>query len=200
MLMLFTFMVDTASADVYKSFASLKAHEKIGTDYKVVQRFSDSKTIVLAIHGGTIEKETDDIAYAVAKKGVFDFYGFIGLNSSPLHLTSTHFNDPTALKMVAKSNKTLSIHGFRNTSNAVTLVGGQDKVLAAKVSSKLKAAGFDISTAKGELGGYSDYNICNKNCIGKGVQLELSTKLRNQLACDEQKFDDYVNALVKALE
>jgi len=193
-------MIGTASADVYKSFSELKNHEKVGVDYQILQHLTDSQTIVLAIHGGSIEKETDRIAYAVAKKGVYDFYGFIGLNSSPLHVTSTRFNDPTALRMVAKSNKTLSIHGYRNTSESLTLVGGQDKALAAKVKSELKAAGFNISTAKGELGGYSDYNICNKNSTGKGVQLELSTKLRRQLADDENKFQKYVNALVNALQ
>lgn len=196
-LLLFS-SLGAVSADIYDNFSQLKNNEQIGKDYRILQTFTDSSTLILSIHGGNIEFETDDIAQAVAKRGGFDYYGFIGLTSG-LHLTSTHFNDPRALKMVRKSDETLSIHGYHGTSKMVTLVGGQDKALAAKVKKQLKDAGFTVKTAEGRLGGYSDYNICNRNEIGKGVQLELSTPLRRHLASDQKAFDRYVDALVRAL-
>lgn len=198
MLLSFTTFVGLARADIYKNFAQLKAHEKIGVDYRVQQTFTDSRTMILAIHGGNIERETDDIARAVAKIGGYDYYGFIGLTPG-LHLTSTRFNDPAALRMVKNSNKTLSVHGCRGTK-AITNVGGQDKVLAARIKNELKKAGFAVQTAQGSIGGYSDCNICNKNAIGRGVQIELTYAQRTQLEKSKARFDKYVAALVKALD
>lgn len=198
MLLSCTAFTGLARADIYKNFAQLKAHEKVGIDYRVKQIFTDSNTMILAIHGGNIERETDDIARAVAKTGGYDYYEFIGITPG-LHLTSTRFNDPAALKMVKRSHKTLSIHGCRGET-AITHVGGQDKVLGAKVKAELKKAGFRVKTAQGSIGGYSDYNICNRNAIGRGVQIELSYALRSQLANDQAKFDRYVSALLKSLD
>lgn len=198
MLLSCTTFTGLARADIYKNFAQLKAHEKTGVDYRVMQTFTDSTTMILAIHGGNIERETDDIARAVARIGGYDYYAFIGLTPG-LHLTSTHFDDPAALKMVKQSDKTLSIHGCRSV-RVLTYVGGQDKALAARVKQELKAAGFTVQTAKGEIGGYSDSNICNRNSIGRGVQIELTAPLRTQLANNPDKFDRYVSALLKALD
>jgi phage replication-related protein YjqB (UPF0714/DUF867 family) len=198
MLLSCTAFTGTARADIYDNFAQLKAHEKIGVDYRVRQTFTDSTTMILAIHGGNIERETDDIARAVARKGGYDCYEFIGI-SSGLHLTSTHFNDPAALSMVKRSTKTLSVHGCRG-SQALTHVGGQDKVLRARVIKELKAAGFTAKIAEGSLSGTSDANICNRNAVGKGVQIELTAALRSQLAGSQAKFDRYVSALLKALD
>ncbi|MEQ8174280.1 MAG: poly-gamma-glutamate hydrolase family protein [Syntrophomonadaceae bacterium] len=197
MLLSCTMFTGLARADIYKNFAQLKAHEKIGVDYRVTQTFTDSTTMILAIHGGNIERETDDIARAVARIGGYDYYEFIGL-APGLHLTSTRFNDPAALTMVKRSDKTLSIHGCRST-RVLTYVGGQDKVLAARVKQQLTAAGFTVQTAAGEIGGNSDSNICNRNSIGRGAQIELTAPLRTQLANSQDKFDRYVSALLKAL-
>lgn len=198
MLLSCTTFTGLAMADIYNNFTQLKAHEKIGVDYRVRQTFTNSTTMILAIHGGNIEGETDDIARAVAQIGGYDYYEFIGLTPG-LHLTSTRFNDPAALNMVKRSDKTLSIHGCRSVK-VLTYVGGQDKVVAAKVKSALMAAGFSVQTAEGSIGGYSDSNICNKNDTGRGVQIEITAPLRTQLANDQDKFDRYVSALLKALD
>lgn len=198
MLLSCTTFAGLATADIYKNFAQLKAHEKIGVDYRVTQTFTDSTTMILAIHGGNIEKGTDDIARAVARIGGYDYYGFIGLTPG-LHLTSTRFNDPAALNMVKRSDKTLSIHGCRST-RVLTYVGGQDKELAAKIKKELTTAGFTVQTPPGGIAGNSDSNICNRNSIGRGVQIEITAPLRTQLANNQDKFDRYVSALLKALE
>lgn len=189
-----------AMADTYSSYNSLKAHKTINVDYRIVSRDTSSSTAVIAIHGGAIERETDEIASAVASRGGYDYYGFIGLkNGSSLHITSTKFDEPIARRLVAKSTRTLAIHGCGGTSQAITYVGGLDKTLGKKVKASLQAAGFKAASAPTRLAGTARANICNSNSIHKGVQLELSGPMRTKLANNSALFNNYVAALNKAL-
>lgn len=191
-----------ASADVYSSYGSLAAKQAIGRDYKITSYDGPSSTAVIAIHGGGIEIGTSKIAKAVAKITGSDLYTFKGIkksNNGILHITSTRFNEPTARKLVAKSLKTLSIHGCSSSSN-ITYVGGRDKTLAAKVKSELKKSGFKVGLPKQSLSGSNPANICNRNANGKGVQLELNYGLRKALINDPDLHDKYVNALARALK
>ncbi|MEA4924484.1 MAG: poly-gamma-glutamate hydrolase family protein [Syntrophomonadaceae bacterium] len=193
-------LASPASADTYSSYSSLKSHKTINKDYRIKSRDTASSTAVIAIHGGVIEFETDEIADAVASKGGYDFYAFEGLKSgSTLHITATKFDEPTARKLVAKSTKTLSVHGCTGTSQ-VTYVGGLDKTLAAKVKTALKAAGFNVATAPSRLAGTARANICNSNSIHKGVQLELTKAMRTKLSNNSSSFKLYTAALAKALK
>jgi len=195
-----TTLAAPAMADTYSSYSSLKAHKKINVDYKIVSRDTASSTAVIAIHGGTIEFETDEIASAVATKGGYDYYAFEGLKSgSTLHITSTNFDEPTARKLVAKSTKTLAIHGCTGSS-AVTYVGGLDTTLGKKVKASLQAAGFKVSTPPSRLAGTARSNICNSNSIHKGVQLELTSAMRKNLANNSTAFNAYTTALANALK
>ena len=199
-LLSMTTLAGSAMADTYSSYSSLKAHKTINKDYKIVSRDTASSTAVIAIHGGVIEFETDDIASAVASKGGYDFYAFEGLKSgSSLHITSTKFDEPTARRLVAKSTKTLSIHGCTGSSQ-VTYVGGLDTTLGKKVKASLQAAGFKASTAPSSLAGTARANICNSNSIHKGVQLELTSGMRTKLANNSTAFSAYTTALANALK
>ncbi|HWP96526.1 MAG TPA: poly-gamma-glutamate hydrolase family protein [Syntrophomonadaceae bacterium] len=191
-----------AWADTYGNFSALKAHNKANVDYKIVSQDTSSSTAVIAIHGGNIERETTEVASAVANLGGLDFYSFEGIkaNSTSLHITATHFNEPTARSLVAKSSKTLSIHGCYGTSQALTNLGGLDKALGKKIQSNLQTAGFKVVRSPGNIGGTASGNICNRNTIHKGVQLELSVPLRNQLAKNSKDLDRYVAALGAALK
>lgn len=200
-LLSMTTLAGSAMADTYSNYNALKAHKTINVDYKIVSRDTASSTAVIAIHGGTIEHETTEIASAVATRSGHDFYSFEGLkSSSSLHITSTNFNEPTARNLVAKSTKTLSIHGCAGTSQALTYLGGLDTTLGQKVKASLQAAGFKVSTAPSSLGGQARANICNSNSIHKGVQLELSSSMRSQLANNSKAFNLYVTALANALK
>ena len=193
-------LVGPASADTYANYNALKAHKTINVDYRIESNDTVSSTAVIAIHGGTIESETTQIASAVASKGGYDFYSFEGIKSgSTLHITSTAFNEPIARALVAKSNKTLSIHGCTGTS-LVTNLGGLDKTTGQKVKVALQAAGFKVINAPSSLAGTASANICNSNTIHKGVQLELTKSMRNQLASNSKAFDLYTTALATALK
>lgn len=191
-------VVGPASADTYSSYSALKSHKTINVDYRIVSRDTASSTAVIAIHGGVIESETDEIASAVATKGGYDYYGFLGLRSG-LHITSTNFDEPTARKLVAKSTKTLAIHGCTGSSQ-ITYLGGLDKTTGQKVKTALQAAGFKVSTAPSRLAGTARLNICNSNSIHKGVQLELTKAQRNYLASNSTAFKLYTTALTTAIK
>lgn len=197
LLLSVTVFVGTANADTYPSATSLEAHKKLGVDYRILQTLTPSDSIVLSIHGGNIERGTNQIAQAVASQGGFDYYGFIGLRGSGLHVTSTNFNESCALRMVKASNQTLSIHGCTG-SRLVTYLGGLDKALMAKVKTQLQNAGFTVKYPPSGLGGSGRANICNRNSKGKGVQLELTSAMRSHLMSNKSDFDRYVSALVKA--
>ncbi|HWP97569.1 MAG TPA: poly-gamma-glutamate hydrolase family protein [Syntrophomonadaceae bacterium] len=190
---------EQARADTYKNFEQLHSRETPNVDYQIITQDRGSSTSILAIHGGSIERETSEVASAVASQGGYDFYSFVGLKPRPLHITSTHFDEPIACSMVAQSDQTLSIHGCYGTQKAVTNLGGRDNALGQKVKQQLESAGFSVVRAPGNLGGRDPDNICNRNREGAGVQLELSTPLRNQLFQDKDAFDRYVTALLKAL-
>lgn len=205
LLLLTVFMVTTLAypvlADTYSSYSSLRAHNTYGKDYRIVTRDRASSKAVIAIHGGNIEFETDDIASAIAARGGYDYYGFIGLRKGfAMHITSTRFNEAKARRLVAKSSKTVAIHGFGGTSRAITYVGGRDKVLGNKIKSALRAAGFTAVSAPARLAGTAKSNIVNRNRIGKGVQLELSRPMRSKLANSSASFNRYVNAVNRAMK
>jgi phage replication-related protein YjqB (UPF0714/DUF867 family) len=195
----------SAQADVYKSFYQLKVRQDRNVDYRISYHNGPSSTAVIAIHGGSIEPGTCQLAKEAAKRAGADWYTFEGIkksNNSILHVTSSRFNEPIGKSLVAKSRKTLSIHGCTGSSK-ITYVGGRDKQLAAQVRSKLKAAGFKIGTASSHLNGNSEYNICNENKINKGVQLEISKAQRNAFFSDGKSTDTfhrYAAALAKALD
>jgi len=191
-------VVGPASADTYSSYSALKSRNTINEDYRIVSRDTASSTAVIAIHGGVIESETDEIASAVASKGGYDYYGFLGLRSG-LHITSTNFDEPIARRLVAKSTKTLSIHGCTGTSQ-ITYLGGLDKTTGQKVKTALQAAGFRVSTAPSRLAGTARTNICNSNTINKGVQLELTKSMRNYLGSNSTAFNRYTTALANAID
>ncbi len=203
LLLLTIFMVSTLTFPAlaeYSSYSSLKARNTYGRDYRIVTRDRASSKAVIAIHGGGIEFHTDDIASAIASRGGYDYYGFIGLRKGfGLHITSTKFREARAVNLVRKSTRTVAIHGCGGTSRAVTYVGGRDKYLGNKIKAELRKAGFNAVTAPARLAGSSKANIVNRNRIGKGVQLELSSPMRSKLAKNRTLFNRYVNAVNRAM-
>lgn len=170
----------TAQADVYDSYRELKARQDRNEDYRITSYNGPSATAVIAIHGGSIEIGTSQLAKDVAERAGTDLYTFEGIKDSRnriLHITSSRFDEPVAKSLVAKSKHTLSIHGCTG-SRPVTYLGGLDKRLAAKIESRLEKAGFKVRRAPSHLNGTHPSNICNENASDQGVQLELSYALR----------------------
>jgi phage replication-related protein YjqB (UPF0714/DUF867 family) len=160
---------------------------------------AEGQKIVLALHGGGIEGGTSEIALAVAGYhpatfaratdcfGLHDlwiFEGLLGDDNSKLHVTSTHYDDPIALKLVQISRRCLSLHGLSDAAaNGKIQIGGLDAELMSIVLAELTAAGIPaaISNDDADTNGSDLENICNKTTARAGVQLEMGATYRESL-------------------
>jgi phage replication-related protein YjqB (UPF0714/DUF867 family) len=101
--------------DTYSDFQELSKNEQEGIDYEIICKSSNSPVLIIAPHGGDIEKYTDILASEIAGNK-FSLYCFNGLKSSgnrKLHISSKHFDEPRVLNMLKQSNTIVSIHGER---------------------------------------------------------------------------------------
>jgi phage replication-related protein YjqB (UPF0714/DUF867 family) len=163
--------------DTYRDYADLAAHETEGEDYLRTVRHGTTTVAHIAIHGGTIEPPTTQLADHSAESGGHSFYSFEGIKPDgnwTLHITSARFDEPKALKLVGASHSTVSWHGAAGNA-PTTYVGGLDTKLRNAVREELRAAGFNApDTLPPGLEGKSPDNIVNKNHRGRGVQLEIT--------------------------
>jgi len=168
------------SRDAYASFAELAAREREERDYRRRLVRHASPIAILAPHGGEIEPGTSEVALALAG-AEFSLYLFEGLRpgrSAALHITSTRFDDPECLDLLAASRTAIAIHGAAGAEDAIR-VGGRDEELGGRIAAALAAAGFALR-ADGDrrFAGVAARNLCNRCASGRGVQLELSAGLR----------------------
>ncbi len=191
-----------ASVDIYHNFKELRSNTVENVDYKIETNVTDSDVIIIAIHGGKIERGTTELAYALSSHNGYNYYSYIGLRrkgNSALHITSEKFDEPTASEMVSKSKTTLSIHGCSG-SEEFTYIGGLDTELGNKIKESLTKYGFTVLDTPKNMAGISPNNIVNKNMSGLGVQLEISKGLRTQfLSGNHDKLKDYVLAISEAV-
>ncbi|WP_170840006.1 poly-gamma-glutamate hydrolase family protein [Lihuaxuella thermophila] len=184
----------SAAEDVYANYEELAAHHQLGEDYDITTQSRSNDVIILGIHGGRIETGTSEIVKAVAQDDhsyyLFEANIFVDSNQdgrNDLHVTSTHFDEPTAIKMTAQKNKVVSIHGAAGSSEKIVYMGGLNTHMKNIISDKLSQAGFRVEPAPPELAGTSPNNICNKGRTLKGVQLEITRGLRDVLRADTEE-------------
>jgi phage replication-related protein YjqB (UPF0714/DUF867 family) len=169
--------------DRYRCFAELQKNETRGEDYRIFVRKGVSGIAVMAPHGGGIEFGTDQVAGAIAQPE-HTFWAFKGIKKTGnriLHITSTRFDVPEALKIALSSQTVITLHGCHGEA-PVVYVGGRHAGLKRCLHLALSNAGFDarFSTKPG-LKGESPFNLCNRCGTGGGVQLEISTGLRKSM-------------------
>jgi phage replication-related protein YjqB (UPF0714/DUF867 family) len=120
-----------------------------------------------------------------------------------LHIASTRFDEPRALRLVAASEMAIGVHGrIDGIDKASIWVGGLYESLRDAIRDALTNAGFKAK-AVGEghrLAGRDPANICNRCRRGAGVQLELPMTLRISLANDDSRRDLLANAVRSAVE
>ncbi len=171
----------TKLAKDFRSFADLAAAYERDRDYRIVHRqHPGSDVAVVALHGGSIEAHTSDIARDIAGQD-FNLYLFEGLlkagNFAALHLSSALFDEPACLALLAHCQQVVSVHGCGHAGEVV-LLGGRDAGLRDAIASRLRAQGVDCSDAPAGLDAMDTRNVCNRGRSGAGVQLELSLELR----------------------
>ena len=164
--------------DKYTSFKALEASEERGKDYDVHSRLVlGSIAAIIAPHGGHIEPWTDKIADEIASRD-FSFYAFQGLKpGSRLHITSSLFDEPSCLKIVAAHKHAVSIHGW-SARGARVCIGGRALELIHAFKETLSARKIQIEDASGSLRGTDPNNIVNRCASGRGVQFEVTMALR----------------------
>lgn len=122
---------------------------------------------IIAIHGGSIEKGTSEIARALAGS---DFPLFI--NEQGPHIPSTDFHHPNFDQLSKQCEKFISIHGEKTKDESFVIVGGLDSDLSQKIEGSLLSAGFEQKHYPDRLRGIQKDNVCNRGLSGKGVQIE----------------------------
>jgi phage replication-related protein YjqB (UPF0714/DUF867 family) len=173
---------DGMAHDTYCCFAELKNHEGLNKDYKISISDVGSGITIIAPHGGKIEPGTSDIARKIATQR-FNYYCFEGIkkeNNGRLHITSHNFDEPMAVKLISGSHIVIAIHACTGNEKFVFL-GGRDKILKEVIANELESRGIIVPKGHGRFKGLNPDNICNRGANKKGVQLEITRGLRDDL-------------------
>ncbi len=172
------------------NYQGLKNHYQHGIDYKIRAVNRGGAVLILAPHGGGIERGTSELTRAIAGEDL-SFYIFEGLmptarESLKMHITSTRFDEPKCLGLIIGFQTSLAIHGCCGREPMI-YIGGRDRNIRDELIIRLAAKGYPVQTGIGKYAGSFLANICNRTSSRKGVQFELSNGFRYLL------FDDWSN-------
>ena len=173
---------DVMTQDTYSCFAELKNHEEQNKDYKISISDVGSGITIIAPHGGKIEPGTSDIAKQIAAER-FNYYCFEGIKTEKngrLHITSHNFDEPMAVQLISRSQIVVAIHACTGNERFVFL-GGLDEMLKEVIANELESGGIIVPKGHGKFKGLNPDNICNRGANKKGVQLEITRGLRDDL-------------------
>lgn len=191
--------------DQYDSFAALAARETEGQHYRIRVMARPSPIAIMAPHGGYIEPGTSEAAAAIARES-FSFYCFESLTlrakGDGLHITSTRFDEPQALQLVAASEIVIGVHGRKNGLDGASIwVGGLHEPLRDAICAALLDSGFRAKPVGDghPLAGRHPDNICNRGRRGAGVQLEIPRALRISFSQEDAIRDAFAAAVRAAL-
>lgn len=181
-----------------KNFADLRARYRETVDYKVETRPGDLRLCVIAPHGGVIEKGTERVARAIAGTdlSLHVLEGIKPRANPRLHITSTDYDQPDALNLVAKCQIGLGIHGLGSTEpgDKIIRMGGLNEIRKTALATALRAAGFQTVDAPAGLNATDPENICNR-AVAHGVQLEMTQSLRDDLCSEAATMAVFVKAV-----
>jgi phage replication-related protein YjqB (UPF0714/DUF867 family) len=185
----------------YMSFKELVHREVEDQDYRIRIELRDPRVLIMAPHGGKIEPTTAEIAAAIAEDD-YSFYCFEGLktDSRPLHIESHLFDEPRALQVVQKADVVITIHGQIDQKEEFVMVGGLNDSLRSETTRELEEAGFQTRVPTDGLMGTDSQNICNRGKLRRGVQLEVSRKVRDLLKTNLELLQVFAEAVRKAIQ
>lgn len=179
-------------------------HEVAGKDFNIeYQTQKNSNVIVIAPHGGGIEKNTSRITKHIASND-FSYYCFNGTKvkgNRALHITSHNFDEPQCLELLSTHNHVIAIHGFNEKESpkvAPILIGGKDSDLISKLETALIEHGFELQTTDHKFSGTDANNVCNRGKTGAGVQFELSGSFREDMDIIK-KFSETVRSILLSI-
>ena len=183
LLLILLLMTLPAIAQKSSSFKELSLQKKEGQDFEIKLRTGTSDSLVMAIHGGTIEPGTSELADATAGEK-HSYYSFSGLVDDylSLHLTSTEFDEPRLLVLTQQAKNCLGLHGLKDDQVDFCIGGANSekrKTYYKMLSQKFPKWRTCELCCPPNLG-TSLNNIVNK-CQFSGVQIEMGSSLRLEL-------------------
>jgi phage replication-related protein YjqB (UPF0714/DUF867 family) len=211
-------MTNGPQSDTYCSNTELYRDPRLveGEDYarrfRRHERFDDDpagnadfgKSVIIAPHGGGIEKGTSELCLAIAGYHpatlevtppgavTYDYWMFEGLrprDNAVLHVTSIHCDDGVALSLCAGALNALGLHGCTPEraelpeGKAAVLVGGRNEPLKSLLLAAFRPTGIKAIDARplDGINGDEVRNIANRTLLGMGGHLELTTPLREAM-------------------
>ncbi len=116
-----------------------------------------------------------------------------------LHIESHLFDEPRALRAVEGADIVVTVHGQIDRQEEFVMVGGLDDGLRSEIRHELEAAGFQTRPPSEGLMGTDPMNICNRARLRRGVQLEISRKVRDVLRMNQDRLQIFASAVRKAI-
>lgn len=198
------------SQDHYQNFKEMQKENKEGLDYSVDLKNNNSNILVMAFHGGFTESGTTELGRAITKDNRIDFYAFNALKpgnmhrpsftSSTLHITSTRFDDPRLIEMLPEKDFCVALHGFGG-QEADFCIGGGNKEERVHLVNLLNSRFKDLKSCDlccPPFNGTSPKNPINR-CKEKGVQVEMSPKVRKKILADKKFLNQLSDTFVDFL-
>ncbi|MGR9527685.1 poly-gamma-glutamate hydrolase family protein (plasmid) [Priestia megaterium] len=200
-------------ADKYANFGELSKAYKMRTQFDLRIKKGSSGIIYLTPHGGGIETGASELSEFSADPtdSYFIFDAKLSTGNSDMHVTSTHFDEPNARRLVGQNDIAVSYHGYADSAVKNTKVGGLDEQLRNFIGEEFTAAGipWEQEPFESSIAGAEPDNICNVTRRGMGVQLEMSTLQRTSFfgtntAAGRRttilpEFTNYMNAVKRAV-
>jgi len=186
----------------YRSFKELREIEVEGRDYRIRIDLKNGDVLVMAPHGGKIEPGTAEIAEAIAGTD-HSFYSFEGLKTegnNALHIESHLFDEPRALQAVEKADIVITVHGQLDQKEGYIMVGGLHARLRSEIKRQLERGGFQTRPPAKGLEGLDPMNICNRGRMKRGVQLEISRRVRDSLRTNRNQLLSFTDAIRRAIQ
>ena len=164
--------------------ADLLAHDG------VVEELALRSTIgFLALHGGSLERETDLIAREAAEAAGASLYALCQPDDLRWHIPSVRMDpadSPALGRFLDHVDVVLSVHGYgRDAMFTTLLLGGANRAAAGQAAGHLRDAlpGYlvedDVDAIPKPLRGLHPDNPVNRT-RGGGVQIELPPRIRLQ--------------------
>jgi phage replication-related protein YjqB (UPF0714/DUF867 family) len=186
----------------YKSFQEIKDQEVEGSDFSIRSYLRSSPILVMAPHGGMIEPGTTEMAETIAGMD-YSLYSFEGLKTEGnhlFHIESHLYDEPLALLAIAKAEIVITLHGQKDQEDAFVMVGGLHTQLGSEIRRQLETTGFQTRPPTKELSGTDPMNICNRGTSRRGVQLEVSRKVRDLLRTHPDRLQAFADAVRRAIQ
>jgi phage replication-related protein YjqB (UPF0714/DUF867 family) len=143
----------------------------------------------LALHGGSLERETDHIAREAAEGAGASLYALSQPDDLRWHIPSVRMDpaeSPALQRFLSHVQVVLSIHGYgRDGLFTTLLLGGANRTVAAHAAGHLRDAlpdyrvEDDIGAIPKPLRGLHPANPVNRTAAG-GCQVELPPRIRLQ--------------------